>query len=122
MYVRAICGPSNVSEWSSVPIQFYVVAGLQACAGVNIGTNNNGVIDVCSTDNCVDLTASYFETGNTTTYKVDPIAFAPPFPFTGGTPLNISTDDIWSGNIPLPFEFCFLGIIIHDAVWDQMVW
>ncbi len=109
VYVRAICGPGNISAWSSIPVNFYVVAGLQACAGVEIDTANNGVIDVCSTDNCVDLSASFFQTGNTSVYKVDPIAFAPPFPFTGGTPLNISTDDIWSGNIPLPFDFCFFG-------------
>ncbi|MBF01910.1 MAG: hypothetical protein CMP76_01300 [Flavobacterium sp.] len=109
VYVRAICGPGNISAWSSIPVNFYVVAGLQACAGVEIDTANNGVIEVCSTDNCVDLSASFFQTGNTSVYKVDPIAFAPPFPFTGGTPLNISTDDIWSGNIPLPFDFCFFG-------------
>lgn len=110
VYVRAICGPANISAWSSIPVNFYVVAGLQACAGVEIDTPNNGVIEVCSTDNCVDLTASFFQTGNTTAYKVDPIAFAPPFPFTGGVTVDVGQDDIWSGNIPLPFDFCFFGV------------
>lgn len=45
----------------------------------------------------------------TNTYDVSSI----PFNFTTftGTSIPISTDDVWSANISLPFNFCFFGRI-----------
>lgn len=60
-------------------------------------------------DPCTDLTANYFDTGETTSYEVVSINYAPPFPFTGGTSVSVNTDDLWSQIIPLPFDFCFYG-------------
>src|SRR5690554_109396 len=59
---------------------------------------------------CTLLTADYLLTGETTSYRVDPIFYAPPFPFTGGAgSTNITADDRWSETIDLGFEFCFFG-------------
>jgi len=61
-------------------------------------------------ENCVDLSASFVDFKDTSTYTVDAVAFAPPFPFVGGTELNITTDDIWGPPVTLPFNFCFFGV------------
>jgi hypothetical protein len=31
----------------------------------------------------------------------------PAFPFTGGTQVSVNIDDVWSGDLPIPFKFCF---------------
>ena len=76
------------------------------CPSIDVGAADT--ID-CFSDPCVELTATFLQTGETTSYEVDSIPYAPPFPFTGGTPLFIGTDDIFSDTIQLPFEFCFFG-------------
>lgn len=55
------------------------------------------------------LTADVFETGATTSYAVQGIPFNPPYDFNTGTQFSINTDDVWSGLINLPFNFCFFG-------------
>lgn len=65
---------------------------------------------------CTDLTATFVDTGETTSYAVTEIDYAPPFPFTGGTPVSVNTDDVWSPRINMPFEFCFFG-----EVYDEML-
>ncbi len=64
-------------------------------------------------ETCTDLTAEYLYTGDTSTYSVSTIPYDPPFPFTGGTPIDVTdpynVDDKWSTRIPLPFDFCFYG-------------
>ncbi len=62
----------------------------------------------CGTS-CAELTASFLNTGETSDYEATSIPYNPPFPFTGGTPVSVNTDDVWSSTIPLPFEFCFYG-------------
>jgi len=54
-------------------------------------------------------TAIVLQTGRTNTYTVFSIPYNPPFPFTGGTPVSVNTDDVYSGVITLPFNFCFYG-------------
>jgi gliding motility-associated-like protein len=109
-YVRAICSTSDSSAWSG-PQTFFILASLPGCAGVDIDlqTNTPGVLNLCPGESCVDLTASFFETGDTTTYDVSSIPFSPPFPFVGGIPTSVNTDDVWSPAIQLPFNFCFFG-------------
>ncbi|MCG2418103.1 gliding motility-associated C-terminal domain-containing protein [Aequorivita sp. F47161] len=65
---------------------------------------------------CVDLTASFLDTGETTSYEVSAIPYDPPFPFTGGTPVSVNTDDVWSPAIQLPFDFCFFGQTYTEMV------
>ena len=57
----------------------------------------------------MELTSTFLQTGETSTYEVDSIQYAPPFPFTGGTPLFIGIDDIFSDTIQLPFRVLFFG-------------
>ncbi|MFC6097323.1 fibronectin type III domain-containing protein, partial [Flavobacterium qiangtangense] len=111
-YVRAICSPTDSSFWAG-PSAFSVYSP-PGCAsvdliGVGVDIVDQEIILCAEEDNCVDLSANYFGIGATTSYDVAPIAYNPPFPFTGGTPMNISTDDIWSPVINLPFNFCFFG-------------
>src|SRR5690606_8330397 len=55
--------------------------------------------------------ATYFDTGETTSYVVESIPYAPPFPFTGlANPVSVGQDDVWSNAVNLPFDFCFFGI------------
>ncbi len=110
-YVRANCTGTDLSAWSG-PINFYISAPLPACADVEIDvvTTSPGQIDFCPGDYCIDLTATYTDSKDTTDYSILGIPFAPPFPFTGGTQLNIATDDIWGPAFTLPFDFCFYGV------------
>lgn len=65
---------------------------------------------------CLDLTASALETGTTSNYKVESVPYAPPFSFSGGTPLFVGSDDIFSGIINLPFDFCFYNNTFNRLV------
>ena len=69
----------------------------------------------CAGGGCVDLSASFLETGETTSYDVTPIPYTP-FPFIGGTGVSVDTDDVWSPAIDLPFNFCFFG-----GTYDEIV-
>ena len=75
------------------------------CPNVNAGGN----IELDCDQPCTDLSATFLQTGETTSYEVSPIDYNPPFPSTGGTPISVNTDDVWSDPIPLPFDFCFYG-------------
>ncbi|MEW5677529.1 choice-of-anchor J domain-containing protein, partial [Flavobacterium enshiense] len=112
-WVQAVCGSTDSSEWVG-PYVFSVYAP-PGCAnvdvvGVGVDIVNNQVL-LCpgTTGQNVELSASYFGIGATTSYEVSTIPYSPPFPFTGGTQMNITTDDIWSGVVNLPFNFCFFG-------------
>jgi len=66
----------------------------------------------CSGTGCVDLTATFLETFDTSgeTYTVTSIPYTPPFAFDGlANPLNPNIDDAWSSVDSLPFDFCFFG-------------
>ena len=65
---------------------------------------------------CVDLTATLLQTGETSTYTVSSIPYAPPFPFSGGTGVSVNTDDVYGGIIDLPFDFCFYGQSYNQVV------
>lgn len=64
---------------------------------------------ICSQGNCTLLTTNYSTISSTTDYVIESILFNPSFPFTGGTNLNATADDVWSDTISLPFNFCFFG-------------
>lgn len=64
---------------------------------------------VCAPGQCTSLSASYFEGKATTSYEVSSIAYAPTFPFTGGTTINANADDTWSSVVNLPFNFNFFN-------------
>ena len=110
-YVRSICSDSDKSIWTG-PQTFFIALPPALCASVEIdvATTSPGVIDLCPGESCVDLTAEFTESKDTSTYTVLPVIFAPPFPFTGGTQLPVTTDDVWSAPFTLPFNFCFYGV------------
>ncbi|MEL6810477.1 MAG: gliding motility-associated C-terminal domain-containing protein [Bacteroidota bacterium] len=64
----------------------------------------------CGGTGCVDITADFLQTFETIddTYTIDPVVYAPPFPFNGlANSLNPDIDDAWSVVETLPFDFCY---------------
>lgn len=58
----------------------------------------------------VNLEAKYLPLGETTSYTVSSIPYAPPYQFGClKNPISVNTDDVWSPVINLPFNFCFYG-------------
>lgn len=74
------------------------------CPDVDAGADAN--LPCGST--CTNITASFFQAGNTTSYSVGSIPYTP-FSYTAGTTVLANQDDIWSCAIALPFTFCFFG-------------
>lgn len=81
------------------------------CPSVNAGAD---VALPCGT-NCTNLNATFFPSGNTTSYAVGSIPYTP-FSYTAGTPILVNIDDIWSNAINLPFTFCFFGNSYNQVV------
>ncbi|RAR46784.1 CUB domain-containing protein, partial [Flavobacterium lacus] len=112
-YVRAICSSTDVSFWSG-PEQFsiFIPPGCASVDVVGVGVDIvDGSIVVCPDSDIeeINLSASFYGIAATTSYEVNPIEYAPPFPFTGGIQTSVNTDDVWSNAINLPFNFCFFG-------------
>jgi gliding motility-associated-like protein len=105
----------NATFFSFIFLFFFstlAVAQGPGCPNVDAGAD----VDLdCGVD-CVDLTASFLQTGETTSYEVTSITYAPPFPFTGGTAVSANTDDVWSPIIPIPFDFCFFGETYSEMI------
>ena len=71
----------------------------------------------CATSNTVNLSASYLEIGETTSYDVNEISYSPPFSYTGlANPISVGTDDVWSPVVNLPFNFCFYGNMYTECI------
>jgi gliding motility-associated-like protein len=75
------------------------------CPNVNAGPDQTLPCAVT----CTNLTATFFETGATTSYNVTSIPYAPPTPSSAWVSSFVNIDDRWSGVINLPFTFCFYG-------------
>jgi large repetitive protein len=60
---------------------------------------------------CTQISATYLEIRETTSYIVDSLPHVPPIPYNqpGGTAVSVNTDDVWSPIITLPFPFCYYG-------------
>ncbi|QYJ68987.1 choice-of-anchor J domain-containing protein [Flavobacterium litorale] len=120
-YVRAICGPDDASFWTG-PFEFSIFAP-PGCAAVEVLDEltleiivPNSEVSLCPEDEaCYELSANYYQLKGTDSYAVESIDYAPPYPFLGGTELNVNTDDIWSPVVDLPFEFCFYGETYNEA-------
>jgi gliding motility-associated-like protein len=66
--------------------------------------------------NCVPLNVNSTTTlKSTTEYVVSSIPYLPTT-YTGGTPILVGNDDIWSGVLQLPFEFCFFGVKYNQCI------
>lgn len=97
---------------ASILLSFFTLTNAQpGCPAVSAGAD---VTLPCGT-NCTNLTATYFNSGNTTTYGVSSIPYTP-FAYNAGTAIIVNQDDIWSGVINLPFTFCFFGQSYNQVV------
>lgn len=63
---------------------------------------------VSCTSPCTSLNAAVSMVRNTNTYTVNPMPYTP-YSYTAGTGISTATDDIYSGIITMPFNFCFFG-------------
>jgi hypothetical protein len=79
--------------------------------GLGLNGSDHAAINCSASSTCVDLEATYLDLGETTDYIVEPIAYNPPFAFTGlANPIVLGTDDYWSSQVvDLPFDFCYFG-------------
>lgn len=91
-----------VFTWSLILVN--IATAQPGCPSVNAGSNQTLPCGVT----CTNLTATYFNTGNTNSYAVSTIPYTP-FSYTAGTSILVNQDDIWSSAINLPFTFCFFG-------------
>ncbi|MAP80289.1 MAG: hypothetical protein CL526_04280 [Aequorivita sp.] len=112
LHLKDNFGRQALLLFSFLFLSFSAMAQGPGCPNVNAGPD----VEIDCGDPCVDLTASFLDTGETTSYEVTSIPFDPPFPFTGGTPVSVNTDDVWSPAIPLPFDFCFFGETYSEMV------
>ncbi|MFY7741763.1 MAG: hypothetical protein ACOVQR_03885, partial [Flavobacterium sp.] len=100
----------------SNPLSGSVTITIEAngCASVLAGDLNLNpfIPSICNVGECVDLLAEYIDLGSTTAYTVSSIPYCPQAAFQGPgfTPVSVNIDDVWSGNIALPFNFCFFGV------------
>ncbi|WP_396151591.1 PKD-like domain-containing protein, partial [Flavobacterium sp.] len=97
-----------------------ITINLNGCAtvvagGVDLGDASSA--QICEVGECVDLTASYVDLGSTTSYTISSIDYCPQAAYNDTTynPINLATDDVWSGTINLPFDFCFFGNIYSSC-------
>jgi large repetitive protein len=83
-------------------------AQFPGCPAINAGPDQT----IPCVQASVNLLATPFATGETTTYGVSAIAHTPPTPYdlVGGTGISIGTDDVWGSVVTLPFPFCFYGV------------
>lgn len=73
-----------------------------------------GAATVCP-GNCTTLSATVQATLGTTSYNVNAIPYTP-FSYTAGTAVIVGQDDIFSGVISIPFNFCFFGQTYNQCV------
>lgn len=115
VYVRAYCSETEQSLWTGP--ESFSDFNPPACADLDIAPldlniNDNGEYIICDGEEVtIPLNATFDAESfkSTTSYSVEQIDYAPPFPFIGGIEMNISTDDLWSPKFDLPFNFCFFG-------------
>jgi YD repeat-containing protein len=79
-----------------------------ACPNANVNRSRT----LC---NCDSFVYSGVDIGSTDNYKLDSISYAPES-FSNGTQILVSQDDIFSGVINIPFNFCFYGNVYQALV------
>ena len=114
-YVRAICSETDKSFWTGP--ELFSIFQPDACADLDIlpldlDVNSNGEYIICDgEDVTINLQANFDQDSfkATTSYAIEAIDYNPPFPFLGGTPMPITSDDDYTASFNLPFAFCFFG-------------
>lgn len=78
--------------------------------GLGLSGADPAPINCTAMSTCVDLEATYLDLGDTSSYTVSSIPYAPPYQFNClANPVSVNTDDVWSPAVNLPFDFCFFG-------------
>ncbi|MFY7669111.1 MAG: PKD domain-containing protein [Crocinitomicaceae bacterium] len=79
------------------------------CPFVNAGPDQTA--DCSSAQGCANLTATFLDIRETSSYSIESIPHTLPIPYnqSGGTQVSANTDDVWSSIITLPFSFCYYG-------------
>lgn len=97
-----------------IGIQLSAYAQFPGCPSVDAGPDTT---TDCSQP-CIDLVATPFDAGATTSYSVSSIPHTPPIAYNagGGTAVSVGVDDIWSSAITLPFDFCFYGQTYNSCI------
>ncbi|MDI9310487.1 MAG: GEVED domain-containing protein [Limnohabitans sp.] len=128
VYVRANCGATGEGNWIGASFKTTCIYGSgtgtssMGCPNVVAGgLGLNGAdhlpLNSCGPATCLDLEAKYLKLGNTSSYSVQSIPYAPPYQF--GCLRNkiaVNVDDYWSPEINLPFNFCFYGNTYNKCV------
>jgi hypothetical protein len=70
----------------------------------------------CEPGQCINISVTPTIINETTNYSVNSIPFAPQFPFTGGTVIAGTFDDIYSPAVTLPFDFGFYGTFNNQLI------
>jgi gliding motility-associated-like protein len=76
---------------------------------------NAGLDDTICSGQCSLLYADITGTRQTNVYVASPITYSP-YAFTGGNPVLVNLDDLWSPAINIPFCFDFYGTVYNQLV------
>lgn len=120
-YVRAVCTTEDKSLWQGP--ETFSDFNPPACAEIDVtpldlNLNQEGEYVICEgEDHVINLEAAFDPSKfkATTSYEVESIDYAPPFPFLGGATIPLDTDDVWSDPVQLPFDICFFGVNYNSA-------
>lgn len=75
----------------------------------NVTINGSHSVNIpCGGVSCYNASATKVQTGYTSAYTVDSVPFIT-IPTTGATNVPVTSDDVWSNTITMPFTFCFFG-------------
>ncbi|NIK93194.1 PKD domain-containing protein, partial [Mangrovimonas sp. CR14] len=98
--------PLGCQSSNTPTIQVIVGASLPGNPYVDAGND----VELTCEETCTTLFADFLDIGETDTYNIESIVYAPPFPFSGlSNSMNTNIDDAWSEVGTLPFDFCFFG-------------
>ncbi|RZJ65650.1 MAG: T9SS type A sorting domain-containing protein [Flavobacterium sp.] len=123
VWVRANCGGALGQGFWVGPITFFIptcgignsqgttTLGCPSVLSGGLGLNGADPAPInCTGASCVNLEATYLQLGQTTSYTVESIPYAPPYQFSClKNPVSVNDDDVWSPVVNLPFNFCFFG-------------
>ncbi|WP_299885936.1 GEVED domain-containing protein [uncultured Lacinutrix sp.] len=130
VWVRANCGGTGDGVWVG-PTYLYVpncaigpgtgTTTLGCPSVVSGGLGLNGVdpasIACSAASSNIDLEATFLDLGDTSTYNVESIAYAPPYQYECLiNPVSVNSDDVWSPVVNLPFDFCFYGNTYNEVL------
>jgi hypothetical protein len=92
--------------------------GCPSVTSGGLGLNGADPIAIdCLSSGCVNLEATYLQLGQTTSYSVESIPYAPPYQFGClANPVSVNVDDVWSPIVNLPFNFCFYGNLYNQCL------